>query len=70
VTAVGALSNMSFYHYALGCLIGKFPSVALEVILGHDVVNFGDNSLRLTIIIIAVAVSYGGIWWYTKREKK
>ena len=70
VTAVGALSNMSFYHYALGCLVGKFPSVALEVILGHDVVNFGDNSLRLTIIIIAVAVIYGGIWWYTKREKK
>lgn len=69
VTAVGALSNMSFYHYALGCFIGKFPSVALEVILGHDVVNFGDNSLRLTIIIIAVAVIYGGIWWYTKKRK-
>ena len=56
--------------HALGCLIGKFPSVALEVILGHDVVNFGDNSLRLTIIIIAVAIIYGGIWWYTKKRKK
>ena len=43
--------------------------MALEVILGHDVVNFGDNSLRLTIIIIAVAVIYGGIWWYTKKRK-
>ena len=43
--------------------------MALEVILGHDVVNFGDNSLRLTIIIIAVAIIYAGIWWYTKKRK-
>lgn len=69
VTAVGALSSMSFRTYAFGCLIGKFPSVALEVILGHDVVNFEENSLRLTVILVVVALVYGGLWWYMKKKK-
>ncbi len=69
VTAVGALSSMSFRSYALGCLIGKLPSTSLEVILGHDVVNFEENSMRLTMIVIAVAVIYGALWWYMKKRK-
>lgn len=70
VTAVGALSSMTFRSYALGCLIGKFPSVALEVILGHDMVNFEEHSLRLTIIIVLVSAVYGGLWWFMKKKKK
>lgn len=69
VTAVGALSSMSFRTYAFGCLIGKFPSVALEVILGHDVVNFEENSMRLTVILVVVALVYGGLWWYMKKQR-
>ena len=69
VTAVGALSSMSFEAYAFGCLIGKFPSTALEVILGHDVVNFEENSMRLTMIVLAVAIVYGAVWWCMKKRK-
>ena len=69
VTAVGALSSMSFRTYAFGCLIGKFPSVALEVILGHDIVNFEEHSMRLTIILLAVCLVYGGLWWMMKGRK-
>lgn len=70
VTAVAALSSMTFKDYALGCLVGKLPSTALEVILGHDVLNLEQNSLRLTVIIVAVAVIYGGVWYYYRKRNR
>lgn len=70
VTAICALSGMSFAYHGFGSLIGKLPSVALEVIIGHDLVNFEEHSMRLTIVILVVSVVYGVIWWYTKRKKK
>lgn len=68
VTAICALSGMPFRHYFIGSLIGKLPSVALEVVVGHDVVHMGDHSMRLTVIVIAVSVVYGIIWWYMKKR--
>ena len=68
VTAIAALSSMHFRSYALGCLIGKLPSTALEVILGHDVVNMEEHALRLTILIILVTLVYGGIWYYNRKR--
>lgn len=70
VTAICALSSMPFRYHLIGSLIGKLPSVALEVVLGHDIVNMGTHALRLTIIIVAVALIYGGIWWYMKKRKE
>lgn len=70
VTAVAALSSMTFKDYALGCLVGKLPSTALEVILGHDVLNLEQNSLRLTVIIVAMAVIYGGVWYYYRKRNR
>lgn len=69
VTAICALSGMSFRSHMAGSLLGKLPSVALEVIVGHDVVHLGEHSLRLTIIIIVVSAVYGAVWWYMKRER-
>ena len=63
VTAICALSGMSFRSHMAG------SSVALEVIVGHDVVHLGEHSLRLTIIIIVVSVVYGAVWWYMKKRK-
>lgn len=70
VTAISALSSMHFRPYALGCLIGKLPSTALEVVLGHDVVNMEEHAFRLTILIIIVTLVYGGIWYYNRKKKK
>ena len=70
VTAIAALSSMHFRSYALGCLIGKLPSTALEVILGHDVVNMEEHALRLTILIILVTLVYGGIWYYNRKRNQ
>ena len=70
VTALGALSHISYRDYAIGCLIGKLPSVAVEVIVGHDVVNYGDNMMRLTIVIVGVVVVYGGLWYWNRRRRR
>ncbi|MHB1405072.1 MAG: TVP38/TMEM64 family protein [Desulfitobacteriaceae bacterium] len=68
VTAVGALSKISFRDYALANLIGKFPSTALEVIIGHDVVNYEKNMGRLSIVVVSVVTIYLGLW-LTRRKK-
>ena len=69
VTALGALSHISYRDYILGCFIGKLPSVACEVFVGHDVVMFEDHTLRLTILIIAITVIYGGLWYWHRRQQ-
>lgn len=69
VTAISALSSMTFYEHLLGSLIGKFPSVLLEVVLGHDIVTFKEHQLRLAVIIIVVGIVYGLIWLYMKNKK-
>ena len=69
VTALGALSHISYRDYAIGCLIGKLPSVAIEVVVGHDVVNYGEHMWRLTIVTILVVVIYGGLWLWNRHRK-
>ena len=58
LTAVGAVSSISARDYIIANLIGKFPSTALEVVIGHDVVNFQEHSQRLTLLIIAVGLIF------------
>lgn len=71
LTAVGALSRMSVKDYVIANLIGKFPSTALEVVIGHDVVQFHDSSKRLTVMVIGVAVAfYLGKKYLFPKEKK
>ena len=35
LTALGAVSKMSIRDYCIATFIGKFPSTAIEVVLGH-----------------------------------
>lgn len=69
ITALGALSRITYRDYILGTLIGKFPSVAIEVMVGHDVVMMEDNAGRLTVLVIVIAVVYGGLWYWKRRRK-
>ena len=70
LTAVGAVSSMSARDYIIANLIGKFPSTALEVVIGHDVVNFQEHSQRLTILILVVgAVFFAYKKWFYKKGK-
>lgn len=70
LTAIGAVSKISFRDYVIANLIGKFPSTALEVILGHDLVNFGENKLRLSIIITLLLLIYFWYLWKNKKKEK
>ena len=68
VTAVCAVSDISFLHHLEGSLIGKFPSVFIEVFVGHDMVYYKTNGARLLGLIIGVAVVYGLLWAWKRRR--
>lgn len=68
LTALGAVSKMSLRDYCIATFIGKFPSTALEVIMGHDIVNYKSNMHRLGIMVILIMVVYGTMF-YRRRQK-
>ncbi|HWR43954.1 TVP38/TMEM64 family protein [Sporomusa sp.] len=68
ITALGAVSSISVKDYTLANFIGKLPSTALEVVVGHDVVNYEQNLTRLTVIVLGVALVYGGIIWLRRKR--
>ncbi len=68
LTALGAVSRMSARDYILANLAGKFPSTALEVIIGHDAVLFREHMDRLAGVVLLVCVVYGGIWVWRRRS--
>lgn len=70
LTALGALSSISLRDYVLANLIGKFPSTALEVIVGHDIVLFEQNLHRLTMVVIGATAVYGLLWYYQRKKEK
>lgn len=62
ITALGAISQISLRDYIIANLVGKFPSTALEVIVGHDAVLLQDNLGRLTIVILVASILYFLLW--------
>lgn len=68
LTAVGAVSSISARDYIIANLIGKLPSTALEVIIGHDIVNYKENMDRLGILIVVVGVIFYGYHRYRKNK--
>ena len=48
-------------------LIGKFPSTALEVAIGTDIVNFQENMGRLGLIVVVAGTVYFILWKVYKR---
>ena len=61
ITALGA-SQISLRDYIIANLIGKFPSTALEVIVGHDTVLLQDNLGRLAVVVLIATVIYFLLW--------
>ena len=68
ITALGAVSHISYRDYIIGCLIGKLPSVAIEVLVGHDLVMMEGHSQRLAVVLFAMAIVYGGLWYWKRRQ--
>jgi len=70
ITAVAAISKISFRDFFLATLVGKLPPVIIKVLLGHDIVFAGENMTRLIIVIILVVAVYAGLWWKKRRNVK
>ena len=70
ITALGALSSISLRDYIFANLIGKFPSTALEVVIGYDIVNYQDNLGWLSAIAIFLISAYGVNAWIKNRKKR
>ena len=70
LTAVGAVSKMSLCDYVLANLIGKFPSTAMEVVIGHDIVNYQKNMTRLTIMTVVIILIFVAYDRYSKKHKE
>lgn len=68
ITALGAVSKIKVRDYIIATFIGKFPSTAIEVVLGHDMVNYEENMTRLAIIVLLIIVIYGSIFYYNRKK--
>lgn len=67
LTAIGAVSKISTRDYIIANLIGKFPSTALEVVIGHDLVNFQQHSERLAVLVTAAILIFAAYKYYYKK---
>ncbi len=70
ITALGAVSRISVRDYVLSNLIGKFPSTALEVVIGHDAVMFREHMDRLAAVTAGAALVYGAMWYVRRRRER
>ncbi|SMC55822.1 TVP38/TMEM64 family protein [Sporomusa malonica] len=69
ITAVAAISRISFRDFFWATTIGKLPPVVIKVLLGHDIVFASENMSRLIIIILIVVGVYLALWWYKKKNR-
>jgi uncharacterized membrane protein YdjX (TVP38/TMEM64 family) len=68
ITAVAAISRMSFRDFFLATIIGKLPPVVIKVLLGHDIVFAGENMTRLIVVAVLVVGVYLALWRYRRSK--
>ena len=68
LNALGALSNISLRDYVIASLIGKFPSTAIEAIIGHDTITRQEDHTRLIVTCLLAAALIIGAWRYNKGQ--
>ena len=70
LNALGALSAISLRDYVISSFVGKFPSTAIEAIIGHDAVLKNPDPTRLVLVCIAAVLLVAGAWIYERRVEK
>lgn len=56
ITFVGAASRMKFVDFIVVTFLGKAPSIALETVIGHDLIYLDENLPRLLVSFVFVAL--------------
>jgi uncharacterized membrane protein YdjX (TVP38/TMEM64 family) len=69
VNLVGSFTRIRFDRFLLATMIGKIPSIALEVLVSYDVMHFQENYLRLIIILVMLLLGWW-IWRSRNRERE
>lgn len=69
ITAVAAISRISFRDFIIATVVGKLPPVAVKVMLGYDLVFAREHPARLAGVAALIAAVYGLLWLY-KRKKR
>jgi uncharacterized membrane protein YdjX (TVP38/TMEM64 family) len=54
VTFAASISNVNAGVFNIATLIGKAPSIALEALVSHDVINIQENWIRLALTVFSV----------------
>lgn len=68
ITALAVLSKLSIKEHLKATLIGKIPSVLIEVLLGHDLIYFskhGDGFVLMLLLVIGICAVHR---WHKKRH--
>lgn len=68
ITALAVLSKLSIKEHLKATLIGKIPSVLIEVLLGHDFIYFskhGDRFVLMLLLVIGICAVHR---WHKKRH--
>lgn len=65
-TAVAVVSKLNSREHLRCTLIGKIPSVVVEVLLGHDLLRFEEHSVRFFILLFLV-IAFTVVHRYRKR---
>lgn len=68
-TAAG-ISKVRFSNFFLATLLGKFPAVFFESILGHYMINWRENKGKLIIILVFLILITLGIRVIKQKKKE
>lgn len=67
-TAMAVLSRLTSREHLKATLVGKIPSVVVEVVLGHDLIYFSEHWMRFLFLLIIVIASGFLHRWHKKRK--
>ncbi len=70
VTAVAAMSKISYRDHFIANLFGKLPAVIVEVWLGHDLFHIQEHGGRLAVLIGLLVAAYGIIWYRRRKQQQ
>ncbi|GED66823.1 hypothetical protein BRE01_05250 [Brevibacillus reuszeri] len=65
-----AITSLSFGDFLLATFIGKIPSMVFETFVGHDLIYFGENKLRLLFSLLAAGLVLIVFWNSGSKGKK
>lgn len=68
ITALAVLSKLSIKEHLKATLIGKIPSVLIEVLLGHDLIYFSKHGDRFVLMLLLVIGICAVHHWHKKRH--